>query len=378
MRKPMPKPAAFSLPSTVARWAFSLFSLWLTASNFVSAETPQDLINQGLLRVETSFSIDAEAIPSQRVRLYIDVATARWFTGGTKIRVPEVPGLVILQLQDFATNSTVRVNGGTWTQQRWALEIFATHPGVFDIPPIALDVSVSVTPAEQAIGAVYTDSRQLTVSLPEALKEISDFVASPKLTVRTQVSGLDDEQTIAIGGAITRRITIEATDTMAMMLPELDKGGLPNLQAYSEPPLLRNRSNRGQLIATRTERFTYIATEPGDGVLPETEIWWWNTEENSLEKAVVPSLSFTVVGTIATSTGDRGSISQWLDRHWRRIQYVLGFTIVLIALWRWHHRVGKFAVTSLKAIRKLWLRLTSPALKDRLNPGGTSNQSWNQ
>ena len=69
------------------------------------------------------------AVPGQRIKLEVTVATPRWFTAGTRIKLPEVPGLLLLQNQDFAANATERRDGESWTVQRWFIDVFATRPG---------------------------------------------------------------------------------------------------------------------------------------------------------------------------------------------------------------------------------------------------------
>ena len=48
-----------------------------------------------------------------------------WFTGGTRIRLPEVPGLVILQTEQFASNASERRGDQNWVLQRWTLDVYA-------------------------------------------------------------------------------------------------------------------------------------------------------------------------------------------------------------------------------------------------------------
>ena len=78
----------------------ALFLTWLAVLALPvplqsSAATPQALVDGGDLTVSTALSPPTDIVPGQHLRLLIEVATTRWFTGGTRIDIPEVPGLVV-------------------------------------------------------------------------------------------------------------------------------------------------------------------------------------------------------------------------------------------------------------------------------------------
>ena len=110
--------------------------LWLAAG--AVAVPAQDLVEIGA-RLQPAEG----AVPGQRIRLEVTVATPRWFTAGTRIKLPEVPGLILMQNQDFAANATERRGGESWTVQRWSLDVFATRAGAITIPPLQVSVAVS-------------------------------------------------------------------------------------------------------------------------------------------------------------------------------------------------------------------------------------------
>ena len=116
-------------------WQIAIL-LWLAAG--AVAVPAQDLVEIGA-RLQPAEG----AVPGQRIRLEVTVATPRWFTAGTRIKLPEVPGLILMQNQDFAANATERRGGESWTVQRWSLDVFATRAGAITIPPLQVSVAVS-------------------------------------------------------------------------------------------------------------------------------------------------------------------------------------------------------------------------------------------
>ena len=287
--------------------------------------------------VEVSAALDPStgAVPGQRIRLEVTVATPRWFTSGTKIKLPEVPGLVLLQNQDFAANATEIRAGTSWTVQRWFIDVFATRAGHFAIPPLKVAVAVSQSPSETYRDTLQTPALALQTELPDALIGLRHWVASPKVTIKQKVEGELDSQP---GAAISRRVIIQARGVVAMFLPPLDAPELPLLSSYPEPPILRNSANRGQLDATRSERTTWIATQPGEITIPGVAVNWWNTETRELEVLQTEPLAVVVSGEPVTATGSSNTqLALWLG--------LLGLLAVLTGLllqrfrpWRRLHR----------------------------------------
>lgn len=316
-------------------------------------------------------------VPGERVRVLINVATPRWFTGGTRLRLPEVPGLVLLQNQEFASNATERRGEETWTLQRWSVDAFATRAGNFTLPPIEVTASVSVAPGSDKMFTRYTQPQAISVAIPQALSELDGpWIASPKVTLEQRIDRAD---TVALGSAIKRTITIHADGVMAMMLPSFTKmnqaiSDIAGLQSYPEPPLLSNKATRGTLSAKREETTTYIATTPGQVRMPSQPLYWWNTSDASLQVLSTPEVEFTISGTAATAATQRGKNLTW----WAWLLF--GLLSAVSGYWLRHSPLALWAG---KARRRLsaWLRhqllsVTANPLPDRLNPGGSPAQPW--
>ena len=90
----------------------------------VAATTLEELQAQGHLQVSASIRPDGTLVPGQKLSLVLEVATDRWFSGGTRISIPEVPGLVILQTEQFASNASEVRGGQSWVVQRWTLDVY--------------------------------------------------------------------------------------------------------------------------------------------------------------------------------------------------------------------------------------------------------------
>ena len=96
----------------------------------------QALVDAGQLSISSSLASEGLLVPGQRAQLEIKIATSTWFAGGTRIRIPEVPGLVILQTEAFAANASEMRDGETWVVQRWNLDVYPQSEGDFTVPAL--------------------------------------------------------------------------------------------------------------------------------------------------------------------------------------------------------------------------------------------------
>ena len=336
----------------------------------VSAATPQDMVDRGELTVSTALSPDTGIVPGQHLRLLIEVATTRWFTGGTRINIPEVPGLVILQTEQFASNASEQRGGETWVIQRWSLDVYPQREGEFSIPPVSLAVSVNAGGSDSASGEITAPGIRFDAALPPALEGIEHWVAAPDFSVRQSFDR--DLTDLAVGDAVERTVRFEARDVMAMMLPELPEQATEGVAAYPLPPSLENRSNRGVATAQRIERVSYVMQAEGDFRLPELEFAWWNTTRNELEFVTVPAMEFTVAAGAATRhpMNRETLVSMAWGLLALALTAALAVTIVRLTPSLPWHRVSDSWVSVRARLREL----RQPALPERLNPGSSAGE----
>jgi len=321
------------------------------------------------LPVELTLTLEPAraVVPGERIRVLITVATPRWFTGGTRLRLPEVPGLVLLQNQEFASNATERRGQASWTLQRWSIDAFATRAGSFILPPIEVAASVSLAPGSDRTLTLYTQPQTFSVTIPAALTELdSTWVASPQVTLEQWI---DRQDTVAVGAAIKRTVSLQAEGVMAMMLPALDGVSVAGLQTYPEPALLTNKATRGALKATRVENTTYIATQPGKVHIPSSTVYWWNTTSAKLELLKTPETHITI-------SGRQSSPSSHIPFTWLQAALTaLALMVLAGGYWVWQSPVTPW----IQARLRRWARgltrkrraLFANPLPDRLNPGGS-------
>ncbi|WP_435213689.1 hypothetical protein ACMAY6_01060 [Luminiphilus sp. nBUS_16] len=342
-----------------SRSALLPLAILLSLSSFTAADDQ-------LVEITTRLIPAEGAVPGQRIKLEVAVATPRWFTAGTRIKLPEVPNLLLLQNQDFAANSTERRGSESWTVQRWFIDVFSTKPGTVVIPPLKVSVSISKATNEAIARTLETQALTITTSIPPALEGLEHWVASPSVTL---VQSIDGSLDTYLGAAISRRLTIKANDVMAMLLPRATHHNEPLLQMYPEPPVLRNRSNRGTLSATRIDRTSWIASVPGTVEIPGAVVNWWDTESQTLQILRSEPLKISISGELPPESAATAET----------VKAVLSAAAILLAgffTWRlivseWFGALGKRLGLLRQPWQRLWAVLKGSPLPNRLNPWRT-------
>lgn len=352
-------------------------SLLLWAGLFIGgaarAVTLEELQAAGHLQISSSLNPNSGIVPGQRVELILETVTDTWFAGGTRISIPEVPGLVILQTEQFASNASERRDGKSWVIQRWTLDVFAQRAGDFTIDGVTLRVQINASDDGNVAGEVTSPPQHFTATIPPSLAQVKQWVAAPEFSISQSFN--HSLKGLAVGDAFEHEVKFEASDVLAMMLPDYEAAQQPGLAAYPSPPTLNNSSNRGQNLASRTQRTSYVVERPGSYLLPAHDYYWWNTQSGALELVSLPETRIEVSGAAVAdeseTTGLAISPRQWL---------LLGAGLALLL------GAGLLARRLLRALplqrwrqmmSEQWHRLRAlfkPALATRLNPGSSSEE----
>lgn len=354
--------------------ALSALLLYAMAfSALAPATTIEALQAAGSLQIDATLANRTGIVPGQKLTLTLKIATDRWFSGGTRISLPEVPGLVILQTEQFASNASERRGESNWVIQRWNLDIYPQRPGNFSIPPVKARLQVNTADGDVE-GVLSSPGVQFTVTLPPALEGVGQWVAAPAFTVDQQFDR--SLEGLQIGDAFERLVTFEASDIMAMMLPSLPTEDSPGLAAYPAPPVLENSNNRGQVRASREERISYVVEAEGRYLLRALDFHWWDTSRGELRLVSLPATEITVGSGAASTAPGITSTPILSPRQWLVLAASLMILGALLWLgWRYLPRLPLGKVSARAAAVKQTLRqLRKPALAERLNPGSSAGE----
>lgn len=101
---------------------------------------------------------------------------------------------------------------------------------------------------------------------------------------------------LMVGNALTRTVTIEAVGAKAEQIPPLNFNAVPGVNIYPEKPTLSTEVKNQQLVATATYKVVYVPTQALPMTLPSITFDWWNTQTSQANTISLPAVKLFVRG----------------------------------------------------------------------------------
>ncbi|GAM57977.1 batD protein [Vibrio ishigakensis] len=270
--------------------------LALFSSSLAVASQPVVTMKTWLKESDSSYKVNEQII------MYVELATPRWFTSGTRISLPEIQNVLVKQQSQLATNFTQRIEGQTWSTQRWEVALYPQQQGKFTVPPVAVEVQVSTEKNGNLKQKLFTKALKFEAEIPSGqLTEDSEWVSSPDASIEQAWSSSSEE--LKVGDSITRTIKIDVQDTLSVLIPsalDVPQGHEQGYQVYPSAPRLEDKQNRGQWLASREEEVTYVLQQGGEMVFPEITINWWDSSSDRLQTLTLEGKTFEVKHTFSS------------------------------------------------------------------------------
>lgn len=311
----------------------------------------------------------------QEVSLVIEISTRRWFAGGTRIQHPEIEKLVVLQRDQFATNLSRQEKGQTWVVQQWRLELYPQAAATYALPSLKLELAVNDATAGIVRGALHSEPLQFTAKVPELLKPVEFWLATPAFSITDEFDRSLEQ--LQPGDAFSRTIRTSATHITSMMLPTPRGDSTPGLAVYPDNPILEDRSNRGEALAQRTDRFTYVVEDSGQYQLPEQVFYWWDTAKGEVHTQRLAAITIDAGVAAASTTASSWTSDIQLQLRWVAVA-LPALLLVALLTYRLRHppppssRARLRAAT--RALEKGDAKLAATLLYDWMNKTQTGEE----
>lgn len=275
-----------------------LFCYCLFTGNFypcnavMAANTVAELQQSGRLNIRSWLEPAEQIITTQQIKLQIEIATDTWFSGGTRIGRVLVKDAIVLQREKFALNSSRYEDGKNWTLQQWTLVLYPQRSGAYTIPEIPVTVSIAGGNGVAVSGQLHTPVMTFVAQMPGEMVDKKHWIASPRFKVeQTFDQSLND---LKQGDALVRTVTLSAEDVPAMMLQEVNAVSTPGVAVYEQPATVIDKVNRGDYLARRTQKISYVFEQAGDFKIPGQTWYWWNLQSNTAESLELPPLDVNI------------------------------------------------------------------------------------
>ncbi|PTU74870.1 BatD family protein [Pseudomonas mangrovi] len=178
---------------------------------------------------------------------------------------PLKSGQLTLPSQVFSATPVLR--------NRNELNPFGPRPGTLTrVRSPQIPLTVKPIPAGYPQGAPWLPARSLTLE--------ESWNPSP--------------EALLVGDSLTRTLRVVAEGLASVQLPPLKQPDLAGLRNYPDQPRLDDSQGDGGITGSREESLALVPTRSDSFVLPDVELFWWNTESDRLERAILAPRTLNV------------------------------------------------------------------------------------
>ena len=199
------------------------------------------------------------------------------------------------------------------------LAIFPQNSGEVHIPPITfaasiLDEEQNRNPHSLLASSFFQQTKTFRVTsdplkidiLPRPLDYNGTWIPTSKLTISDTF--MPEKSQYEVGEAINRTIEIQAENLLAEQLPEITPPEIQGVNIYNSKPEYNNSEINGNIVGQRKQIFTYLATNPGQYVIPEIKVTWYDTKNKKTQTATLAAKKITIIPSISNVTDKNQSI----------------------------------------------------------------------
>jgi len=231
------------------------------------------------------------------IKLYYSIS----FDQGAQLTSPQVADSVVQQLGSDETYSEI-VNGIRYNVTERRFVIYPQSSGELTIPPVYFTATVGRRGGLTRFFNNRTSVREINLASEthsiEVLGKPASFPAGqtwlPAADIGIEESWSGPVDNLAVGDSVTRNIRLTATGLNSSLLPGITYEDMPGLKFYPDQPVRDDASSDLGFTGSRTEGTAIVPSEPGEFVIPEVVIPWWNTTTDTLERAVIPARTLSV------------------------------------------------------------------------------------
>ncbi|MEA3408821.1 MAG: BatD family protein [Candidatus Eisenbacteria bacterium] len=269
-------------------WMVVLLAAALFVTDTACAETSDGVI------LRTSIGTEGELWLGQRVTLNVDVLADEGWAQIVKFHELQASGVIIVRFETQGTRHSDSVGGRSYSGQRYSFSVFPQTGGSITIPSVLVDVETKTWGADGGTetARLKTPPVSFTVRVPPGAENLSGLVSTSSLTASQRWEPEPDS--LKTGFALTRTVSVAASDVSGMAFPPLDHREIEGVGIYPGEPTLQDEFARGSLSGSREDVVTYVFEREGSATLPDVVVHWWNTETKTLREIRLPGMTLEI------------------------------------------------------------------------------------
>jgi len=243
------------------------------------------------------------------IRIYYSIG----FDQGAQLSAPQVENAVVQQLGSDSNFQEV-VNGINYQVTERKFVMYPQQSGDFRIAPVFFNATVGrrgginrFLPGRTAVREISLVSDEHIVNVKAQPDTFDGLTWLPASTLTLEETWSGDLANVHVGDAITRNVTMTASGLSSSLLPAIAYQDLPGLRFYPDQPVREDTANGDGIVGKRSEGTAIVASQPGEFVLPEVKMPWWNTQTDLMEYATLPARTIMVLP--AANAPDNNSVA---------------------------------------------------------------------
>jgi hypothetical protein len=212
---------------------------------------------------------------------------------------PPAPAQASIRLLDEIPYQSDR-NGQRYRVLERRYAIFPERSGRLTIPPMQLSGRLIERPSDR-LWQPQVRGRRVRVESEPLILEISprpntytgDFwLPARRITLSQQIS---DNENLHVGEPVTRTVILDAMGLEEHMLEEPVWPEVPASRIYPDQPQGISRDDGEWVLGHKEFRYAIVPEQPGELILPEIRLDWWDTIVNRQRTAVLPEHRIVVL-----------------------------------------------------------------------------------
>lgn len=292
---------------------------------------------------------EGDLLAGQLFTLNFEVMTETFFPSPPVFPRVTLENALAIQPEQSGSNFSRRIDGKMFTGIRQRYLVSSHRAGELEIPSFEIQFEVASvgSPREPETFNLATEALSVNLLLPPGLQSIENIAVTTGLRLTEEFSA--DMESLQVGDAFTRRVTVAADSTLAFMLPEIEFLPVEGLTVYPSRAKFEDNTVRGRAQGIRIDAATYLLQTEGAISLPPISISWFNMDTQSLESLELEAHSFDVaVNPIQESVVISTALSEqqnsllvllvdflnWLAERWMQIATLVLGVLLLITLYR--------------------------------------------
>jgi len=223
----------------------------------------------------------------------VTVYTSTWFTQPPIFEEIQVKGSLMTRLDQRSNATSVTIANKQYPAIKQRFVIYPNIIGENILP--SFKVTTECPPEggyKGVVRDVFTKKRSFNVLAPPEGVDPKDFFSAYNVTIKDKWNR--DLNKVKAGDVLERRITINASGSLAAVIPQIILDSVDFGSVYLKSPILNNRQNKNSFSGTRTEIINYLLEKDGSFRIPEIRLKWYNLKTKTYEETSIASASITI------------------------------------------------------------------------------------